>query len=93
MHGTPMPIRLRRALTEWLERAQQARRVDLVSPSAVAEGLLGALEARALNRLLGGPAYVLGDDAAFLDGLLHGLVPERTEDDDPSDPPNPEVSE
>jgi len=72
--GRPVPIQLRQALTRWLSRASAAGCTEIPSPWAVAEGLLGALEARALNRHLGGPDHVLGDDASFLRDLLQGLV-------------------
>ncbi len=78
---TPMPVQLRSALADWLRRARDESLVDLASPGAVAEGLLGAIEARALNRHLGGAAYVLGDDESFLLEILHGLVPTSSEPD------------
>jgi len=73
--GRPIPIQLREALAGWLSDAVERRMVDLAAPWAVAEGLLGALEARALNRHVGGPDSVLADDASFLLDLLEGLIP------------------
>lgn len=70
----PPPVALRRALTTWLEAAVAEGALAPMPCSAVAEGLLGAMEARCFNAYLGGPAFAPGDDAAFVQALVGGLV-------------------
>ena len=72
-HSNPRPKRggvaptvaLRSALRDWLS-AMPTR----VTPAAMAEAVLGAMEARVFNRYLGGVAFAPGDDAKFLTTLL-----------------------
>ena len=71
----PPPVALRWALTRWLERASQAGVLAPMSAWAVAEGLLGAMEARCFHRYLGGGAFTPGDDDTFVRELVNGLVP------------------
>lgn len=70
----PPPVALRWALARWLERAGEAGALPPMSAWAVAEGLLGAMEARCFNRYLGGGAFAPGDDGAFVRELVYGLV-------------------
>lgn len=70
----PPPVALRRALTGWLEAAVTEGALAPMRCPAVAEGLLGAMEARCFNAYLGGPAFAPGDDATFLQALVDGLV-------------------
>lgn len=70
--GPPPPVRLRRARVGWLVRCAVARRRSV----ALAEGLLGALEARCFNAHLGGAAFIEGSDGRFLREPVTGLVPE-----------------
>jgi hypothetical protein len=67
--GTPPPVLVREGLTRWL--AQVPTRV---SPETAAESLLGAMEARAFNRYLGGEAFAPGDDGVFLGALLDSFL-------------------
>ncbi len=63
--GLPPTVALRSALRDWLS-VMPTR----VAPGAMAEAVLGAMEARVFNRYLGGKAFAPGDDAAFLTTLL-----------------------
>lgn len=65
-------VALRRALAAWLRRAG----LPTSRAAAVAEGLLGAIEARSFNAYLGGPSFVEGRDEHFVSGLVRHLVPE-----------------
>jgi AcrR family transcriptional regulator len=69
------PVALRRALSRWLSRAIELGAAAPMDVGAVAEGLLGAMEARCFNAYLGGVTHAPGDDLAFLDALVTGLVP------------------
>ena len=74
----PAPVLLRRALAEWLS----APGPDAGAASAaLAEGLLGAMEARCFNHFLGGRAFAPGEDSAFVRELVLGLVGRREEGD------------
>ena len=52
-----------------------------IHPTAVASGLLGAMEARCFHAYLGGHTFAPGEDEAFLhtlvDGLLHPIQEAR----------------
>jgi AcrR family transcriptional regulator len=72
--GPPPPVALRGALAGWLEEAARAGSLGPMRHAAVAEGLLGAMEARCFNAYLGGAAFAPGDDEAFLRELVDGLV-------------------
>lgn len=63
--GVPPTVALRSALRDWLV-AMPTR----VAPGAMAEAVLGAMEARVFNRYLGGSAFAPGDDGVFLTTLL-----------------------
>lgn len=64
-------LALRRRLARWLVRCGTGDgRARLL-----AEALLGAVEARAFNAFLGGPAAVEGDDGAFVRALVKTLLP------------------
>lgn len=71
----PPTLLVRRLLTSWLGRAATLERRRA---AAVAEGLLGALEARCFNAYLGGAAFVEGEPRRFVQELVAGLVPELT---------------
>lgn len=64
---------VRRLLKRWLRRAS-----GMSNPraAAVAEGLLGAIEARCFNAYLGGPGFVSGTPKRFVHELITHLVPE-----------------
>ncbi len=66
----PPTVALRAGLSAWLMRLHTA-----VSAEVTAEALLGALEARAFNRYLGGESFAPGDDAEYLDTLLDAFLP------------------
>lgn len=68
--GPPPPVLLRQALTRWLE----ATDLELGSPRAIAEGLLGAMEARCFNAYLGDQDFTPESDEAFLEAMVTGLV-------------------
>lgn len=70
----PPPVALRGALARWLERAGDVGALAPMSAWAVAEGLLGAMEARCFNRYVGGESFAPGDDGAFVRELVYGLV-------------------
>ncbi len=70
----PPPVLVRRLLTEWLTEAQQTGALPAQPPQALAEGLLGAIEARCFNRHLGGPACALGEDRDFVEAVVAGLI-------------------
>lgn len=72
----PPTVMLRRMLSGWLTRAHQSGQTQIRNPAVIAEALLGALEARAFNRYLGGPAFTPGSDRSFIRHLIEGLVPE-----------------
>ncbi len=71
----PPPVEVRRLLTRWLTVASQ--RVTLeATPEVLAEALLGVVEARVFNRLLGGPEFAPGKDAALLRAQVKAFVHE-----------------
>lgn len=70
----PPPVALRWALARWLERAGESGALAPVRAWAVAEGLLGAMEARCFNRYLGGGAFAPGTDEVFVRELVSGLL-------------------
>jgi AcrR family transcriptional regulator len=71
----PPPVEARRLLTRWLTVA--SRRVTLkAKPAVLAEALLGVVEARVFNRLLGGRAFAPGNDAATLRAQVKSFVAE-----------------
>jgi AcrR family transcriptional regulator len=76
----PPTVLLRRRLGEWLARASAAGQASVRHPDVIAEALLGALEARAFNRYLGGSSFTPESDQAFLRRLVEGLVPDGLED-------------
>lgn len=67
--STAPTVALRRALSRWLRQVRTA-----VPAEVAAEALLGALEARAFNRCVGGPALTPGSDRAFVRRLVEALV-------------------
>lgn len=67
--GPAPTVMLRKALRQWLASVPLR-----VSAEVAAESLLGALEARAFNRYLGGVGFAPGDDKAFLRKLIDGLL-------------------
>lgn len=67
--GPAPTVMLRKALRQWLGPVPLR-----VSAEVAAESLLGALEARAFNRHLGGVSFAPGDDRAFLKKLVDGLL-------------------
>lgn len=73
--GEPPTLALRARLVRWLKRAG----VPAARAAAVAEGLLGAIEARCFNAYLGGASFVAPDSRRFLRSLVAGLVPELLE--------------
>lgn len=70
----PPPVALRRALGRWLKRADASGRLRVASPLGAAEGLLGAVEARAFNAYLGGESYSPGQDRVFINRVLDGVA-------------------
>lgn len=72
--GPPPPVALRNALASWLGAAVGSGSLEPLQPASVAEGLLGAMEARCFNAYLGGAAFAPGEDAAFVRDLVHGLL-------------------
>lgn len=77
--GAPPPVELRGRLARWLKAANRLGLCQVDEPTAVAEALLGALEARCFNAYVGGDAFVTGSDRAFIRRLVKGLVPKREE--------------
>ena len=71
----PPPVALRWALARFLERASDAGALPPMRSWAIAEGLLGAMEARCFNGYLGGGAFAPGPDDAFVRELVDGLLP------------------
>lgn len=72
--GSEAPtVLLRRVLAEWLGRTEV---VTKKRAPAIAEALLGAIEARCFNAHVGGDAFVTGDHARFVEALVKGVVPE-----------------
>ena len=69
----PPTLLYRRLLARWLERTGAFERQRC---AALAEALLGAVEARCFNAYLGGEAFVSGDHDTFLRGLVSGVTPE-----------------
>ncbi len=74
--GEPPTVALRRLLTGWLSQAAERGQTQLAVASVIAEALLGALEARAFNRYVGGDSFTPGTDEDFVHQLVLGLVPE-----------------
>lgn len=72
--GPPPPVALRLAMSSWLERAVEAKSIGPIHPTSVAEGLLGAMEARCFNVYLGGSDFAVGEDEEFLRALIVGLL-------------------
>lgn len=72
----PPPVAMRAALTGFLAAAVAQKLTSLRDAASTADALLSSLEARALNRYLGGAAFVSGEDAAFVTAMLEALVPE-----------------
>jgi AcrR family transcriptional regulator len=70
----PPPVALRWSLARWLERASESGALPPLRSWAVAEGLLGAMEARCFNGYLGGGAFAPGSDDAFVCELVDGLL-------------------
>lgn len=66
-------LMLRRRLAEWLVRA--GLRPD-ARVAAVAEALLGAMEAHCFNAYVGGPSFVSEEPRALVERLVAGLLPE-----------------
>lgn len=73
--GPPPPVAMRAALASFLTVAAERRLTTLTNAAATADAMLGALEARVVNAYLGGPAFIDGDDATFLQGLLEATLP------------------
>lgn len=73
--GPPPPVALRHGLSGWLAAAARAGTLIVDDPAWLAEGLLGAMEARCFNAYLGGDTFAPGDDATFIQELVHGLLP------------------
>jgi hypothetical protein len=74
--GPPPPLAMRGVLTGFLSAAAARGLTSLVEPGVTADALLSVLEARALNRYLGGSAFVAGDDATLISSMVGALVPE-----------------
>jgi AcrR family transcriptional regulator len=72
--GPAPTVALRRALAAWLSRAARAGRLVSRSPRALADALLGALEARCFNRHVGGASFVEGSDARWVKALVEELI-------------------
>jgi AcrR family transcriptional regulator len=72
--GEPAPALIRRLLADWLDQAQQSGALAPTPPWALAEGLLGAIEARCFNGYLGGAGYAEGSDRAFVEAVVAGLT-------------------
>ncbi len=72
--GPPPPVALRAALARWLEAAERAGSLPSLHWRSVAEGLLGAMEARCFNAYLGGAVFAPGSDEAFVHDLVDGLL-------------------
>jgi len=73
--GPPPPVAMRAGLASFLTLAHERGLTRIERPAAMADALLGALEARVLNDYLGGASFVDGTDAEFLGQLLHALIP------------------
>jgi hypothetical protein len=71
----PPTVQLRRLLASWLARAEVPRR----RAAALAEALLGAIEARCFNAYLGGADFVASDPERFIHELVSNLIPELSE--------------
>ncbi len=74
----PPPVAMRAALASFLTLSNERGLTVLAAPAATADAILGALEARVVNAYLGGPRFVDGDDATFLQGLLLATLPNLT---------------
>ncbi len=72
--GPPPPVALRHVLARWLAAAARRGSLAPLRSGPVAEGLLGAMEARCFNAYLGGDAFAPGEDAAFVRSLVRGLL-------------------
>jgi AcrR family transcriptional regulator len=79
----PPPLAARRLLARWLERAAASGALVAPHPAALAEALLGALEARCFNAHLGGEAFAPGEDLPFLRALVDALVPTPAQETTP----------
>jgi len=73
------PLRLRRALGDWLRRAGK-HSPPPCSPRVAAEMLLGTLEARALHQFISGETGTQRERSAFLRELSATVFPEAADD-------------
>ena len=71
------PLRLRRALADWLRRAARFERLA-ASPRVAAEILLGTLEAGALHKFISGEAGSEREQRAFLRDLVAVVFPDAS---------------
>lgn len=72
--ATAPPLALRTALAAWLASAAAQGALVTLDADATAEGLLGALEARAFHAYVGGRSFAPGRDERFVSQLVRGLV-------------------
>ena len=70
----PPPIATRRAVAGWLRRAADQGRIRELDVEAVAEALLGTIEARSFLAYVAGDAFVAGDDDDVLERVVRALV-------------------
>jgi len=81
--AVPAPVRAHRALTGWLGRALEARRVRPHNPEYVSYVMLGALQARAFVRHVSGDPVVADDDSEYvatvIDLVCNSLEPDPRE--------------
>jgi AcrR family transcriptional regulator len=68
-------VALRRALASWLSRST---RVRPARAPAIADALLGAMEARCFNAFLGDDSFVEGETEPYIRGLVAALVPAKS---------------
>lgn len=73
--GPPPPVAMRAALASFLSVAVARGLTTLEDPAAIADAILGALEARVMNAYLGGASFIDADDGAFLHRLLAATLP------------------
>jgi hypothetical protein len=67
-------VALRRALASWLTRST---RVRPARAAAIADALLGAMEARCFNAFLGDDSFVEGETEPYIRALVTALVPAK----------------
>lgn len=84
--GKPAPVAVQQQLATFIANAQSQGRLGTGDPLAIAQALVGGVQARVMLEHLGGAAP--GDDServrALIDVLFAGIAPSPTRDEEPT---------